>query len=213
MDAACRADGCDRQAKARGLCMRCWKRWDYAGRPDTPPPVPPRYPKPVCSVEGCGKELSGSNSGMCRYHWLRRNGSAVEEFIYRGITFRRYPDANQPSHQRYFKPGGADAARGVEALHREIYKDNFGPIPDGWHVHHADGDWNNNDPSNLKAIPQEEHWSEHHTVGFWNDREAVREHLDRIRPMASEWHRSKEGRRWHSEHAKRQSTGIQPDNE
>ena len=40
-------------------------------------------------------------------------------------------------------------------LHRVIFEDTYGKIPEGWDVHHHDFNKLNNDPSNLVALP---HW-------------------------------------------------------
>ena len=42
-------------------------------------------------------------------------------------------------------------------LHREIWKDNNGPIPAKYHVHHIDGNRSNNALQNLTCIPGSEH--------------------------------------------------------
>lgn len=48
-------------------------------------------------------------------------------------------------------------------LHKEVYEDNFGKIPRGFIVHHKDGNKQNNDPSNLEAIPEYHHLKYTHT--------------------------------------------------
>lgn len=52
-------------------------------------------------------------------------------------------------------------------LHRAIYESVFGPIPAGWHVHHVDGNNQNNHFCNLMAVPPDEHAREH-SVGKTN---------------------------------------------
>ena len=42
-------------------------------------------------------------------------------------------------------------------LASRIYKKHHGPIPDGYEIHHVDGDRFNDDISNLVAISHEEH--------------------------------------------------------
>ena len=54
--------------------------------------------------------------------------------------------------------------------YRKIYEDNFGPIPldsDGrtYDIHHIDGNHNNNDPTNLKAVSIKEHYDIHYSQG------------------------------------------------
>ena len=47
-------------------------------------------------------------------------------------------------------------------LHRLIYEENFGSIPNGFCIHHLDNDKNNNNPSNLILMSK----SNHHKLHF-----------------------------------------------
>ena len=47
-------------------------------------------------------------------------------------------------------------------LHRLIYEENFGSIPEGFHVHHLDKDKSNLDPSNMILLSK----SNHHKLHF-----------------------------------------------
>src|SRR5205085_2608235 len=85
-----------------------------------------------------------------------------------------------------------------ESLHREIWKKHRGEIPTGMHVHHRDGDPLNNAPDNLECVTPKEH-AALHAAEFRDERRARMNHA---RPFASAWHRSDEGRRWHSTHAR-----------
>lgn len=40
---------------------------------------------------------------------------------------------------------------------RRLYERQYGPIPDGAHIHHLDGNPFNNDPANLIAVSPEVH--------------------------------------------------------
>lgn len=51
-------------------------------------------------------------------------------------------------------------------LYRKIYEDHYGPIPKGYHVHHIDGNHENNDPENLMAVTPEEHARLHVEMGL-----------------------------------------------
>lgn len=126
----------------------------------------------------------------------------VETVIFNGIRFRRYPFSAHLNHQRYFTPGSSDIRRGVEALHREIWKHHHGAIPAGHDIHHLDDDPLNNDIANLAAVLPDVHKAEHEREGKWSGSRRVRKNLDEIRPLASAWHGSDEGRAWHSEHAR-----------
>lgn len=54
------------------------------------------------------------------------------------------------------------SARPALVLHKEIWKDNYGVIPDGCHIHHKDHDKANNNIDNLMCLTQRSHASHHH---------------------------------------------------
>lgn len=89
-------------------------------------------------------------------------------------------------------------------LHRYVWEFHKGEIPNGYHIHHVDHDKTNNDIENLKAISASEHTSLHGTErGLTHYDELIKNLNENVRPKASEWHGSEEGRKWHSEHAKK----------
>lgn len=52
--------------------------------------------------------------------------------------------------------------RAYHIVSRDIWEKYHGEkIPDGWQVHHKDGNWDNIHPDNLDATPLKEHWVEH----------------------------------------------------
>lgn len=120
--------------------------------------------------------------------------SEVDAVEYKGIVFRRYPESDNLSDRRYYRPNGERIEEGVEALHREVWRDHHGEIPDGHHIHHVDGDPTNNDIGNLECLSPEEHAEKH------PDRTLSPEAIEEGIEAAKEWHRSEEGREWHSEH-------------
>ena len=135
-------------------------------------------------------------SAIRRYTPSVASSEAVE---FNGIEFRRYPDAVRRCDRAYFTPSASARDRGVESLHREIWKAAHGPIPPGNHIHHVDGDPLNNDLSNLECLSAAAHHQHHATDPVWLFDEGVRKlGLER----AAEWHRSPEGRAWHREHGK-----------
>jgi len=120
------------------------------------------------------------------------------EIFYRGIWYKRNPNAKQRAHRVYYSP---PRESGYDDLHREIWRDNHPgeEIPKGWHIHHDDHDPFNNDPCNLVLRSPKDHGQEHKDEFA----EARREHMDAIRPLAAEWHASDEGHAWHVEHGRR----------
>lgn len=98
---------------------------------------------------------------------------------------------------RYFQRDG-------RRLHREVWAAANGAIPDGWHVHHRDGNCSNNHPSNLQILSAVEHLS-HHAVEY--SQSALQRwhsgHGATMLELAAQWHKSDEGRQWHREHYQR----------
>lgn len=120
----------------------------------------------------------------------------VDAIEYNGIVFRRYPDSNNPADRKYYRPSGTHIKDGVEALHREVWKDHNGEIPDGHHIHHKDGDPTNNDIENLECVSPQEHAERHPDIGGVESEE----HHEKMLEAAKGWHKSDEGREWHKEH-------------
>lgn len=227
--ATCTIEGCTNPiaVKSRGWCNVHYKRWHRLGDPNA---TVREGRTTTCSVEGC---TAGGDiiRGFCHKHYTRwkrhgdplainateRGSVRVEAVEFNGITFRRYPDSDNAAHARYFKPGGQWINKGVQALHQEVWKAAHGPIPDGYEVHHRDRDFTNNDLANLECIPRADHRAEH-AEEFSRIMRSERQlaHLAAIRPLASAWHRSEEGRAWHREHARKvdaSGTGVQPHDE
>ena len=102
----------------------------------------------------------------------------VESITFNGITFRRYPDSPKSAHRNYYWPSGNYRKRGTGALHVEIWRASYGAIPDGYLVHHRDGNPLNNEVDNLQLVTHREHAAIH-----WQDPDRLergRQHMERI---------------------------------
>lgn len=53
--------------------------------------------------------------------------------------------------------------------YRKIYEEHNGPIPEKYEIHHIDGNYLNNDPTNLACVPTEEHYAIHYSQEDWMD--------------------------------------------
>ncbi len=117
---------------------------------------------------------------------------------YRGISFRK--DAKTG----YYLAAKPTRGKIRERLHVFLWRMEKGDIPEGHHIHHIDGDKENNAIENLTCILQRDHLSHHMKEQIEKDPQKYRDRMEVIRPLASAWHRSEEGRAWHSKHAKEQ---------
>lgn len=117
-----------------------------------------------------------------------------------GYWYRQYPDAKRRNSRVYWvrtKSGG-----GAKYLHVDVWEKHYGPVPEGWHVHHLDHNPANNDITNLQAMDPSEHLS-HHQENLSPERiQKRKEHIDSVRDLTKTWHASEEGRQWHREHVK-----------
>ena len=84
-------------------------------------------------------------------------------------------------------------------LHRYVWEYYKGEIPKRYHVHHRDGNKNNNDISNLELLTPGEHLFFH-----GKEEKNIKKMQERVQPIgttrAIEWHRTPEGKKWHEEH-------------
>lgn len=124
--------------------------------------------------------------------------------IFNGYSFRRDKKTG------YFLSAKLISGK-RKRLHVYVWEFHNGEIPNGYHVHHIDGNKNNNEIENLQLLTATEHCKEH-----WKD--CSEEKLEKLRknlienaiPKAKEWHKSEEGREWHSEHGKLAYANRQP---
>jgi hypothetical protein len=91
--------------------------------------------------------------------------------------------------------------QGSSSLHRAKWEYYRGPIPEGFDVHHRDGDGANNAMANLELVEHSEHMRQH-TLERIARGELKPPSAVALR-LAAEWHASDEGLAWHSENGKR----------
>jgi HNH endonuclease len=117
-----------------------------------------------------------------------------EQVIYEGETF------HVQSTGRYFQSGRKDAPERL--LHRRIWADRNGAIPEGKVVHHRDGNWRNNAIENLELQERRAHARAHLRDRISRDPGYQLRNLAKAQAAAPEWHASPDGLAWHSTHGK-----------
>lgn len=105
---------------------------------------------------------------------------------------------------RYYQSGRHSKNAKERILHRRIWIDNFGAIPDGMEIHHKNGDWTDNTTDNLELTTRSVHQRNHMMERMKDPAflEKSRRNLDLAREAAKAWHGSPEGLEWHRQHGK-----------
>lgn len=94
---------------------------------------------------------------------------------------------------KYFSDSASD---GIRRLHRAVWFTYHGTIPEGFDVHHIDGDRDNNQIENLLCLPRGIHLRDHGLAQSVRMADVGRayQHLTKA------WHSSPEGKEWHRLH-------------
>lgn len=72
-----------------------------------------------------------------------------------------------------------------------------------FHIHHIDGDKGNNEITNLALVDEHIHTAYHSRKYASAHAEELKQRAEENRPLAKEWHGTKEGHEWHREHWER----------
>ena len=128
-----------------------------------------------------------------------------ETIEYNGFRFIRYPESKSQSDRSYYRGWiKRDGKTVKEYLHRYMWECANGPIPKGYDVHHIDGNHDNNTLDNFALVLNENHVKHHHENISEGRKAKLRKVLEDNRQKAADWHKSEEGRKWHSQNSKKQ---------
>lgn len=94
---------------------------------------------------GCGMDPGGEPAGSALLNPTQLPDGRQE---FQGVVYSRYACGYMCRSPRY--------------LHLEVYRANFGPVPDGMVVHHKDHCSTNNSADNLVLLTRAEHAAAHH---------------------------------------------------
>lgn len=97
----------------------------------------------------------------------------------------------------YYLCGRYFQRKGVR-LHRKVWEYHNGEIPQGYDIHHIDGDRANNNLSNLALIDEHKHMSLH--MKEPERIEKSKQSIVKAMEKAKEWHKSEAGLEWHRNH-------------
>ena len=126
-----------------------------------------------------------------------------ETIIYNGKRFHRYPNSKRRQHAVYYWKHDSSNKPPVP-LHRQIWVDNFGEIPKGFHIHHKDQNTLNNQLDNLELISASNHAKSHSNQPerLQKQREFAIANNKMLQEATKKWRHSTEGKEWHSKHTK-----------
>jgi uncharacterized CHY-type Zn-finger protein len=108
------------------------------------------------------------------------------------------------NNRTYYQYEGRYFTSHTRKMHRDVWEFYNGEIPKGYHIHHIDGNPSNNEISNLQLIEASEHLRMEGKRRHQENPEWSKEFYTKGIELAKEWHKSVDGRLWHSEKAKKQ---------
>jgi len=121
-----------------------------------------------------------------------------EHTEYKGDTYRRHKESDNATGKYFHRQVERDGKKTIEMLHRRVWREHNGEIPDGYVIHHKDGDELNNSIENLECITPAEHVSRHPEVGgFYSDEQEAN-----FRDALREFFKTEEGRELSRKRAK-----------
>lgn len=95
-------------------------------------------------------------------------------------------------------------------LHVYVWEKANGSVPNGYDIHHKDGDKDNNEIGNLQLLTRSEHQA-HHAANITEEEKKRRaERIIGLQDKAKAWHKSEEGKAWHKQHAKEVAENRKP---
>jgi hypothetical protein len=118
------------------------------------------------------------------------------------LTKKSFP-TQEFNGRKYYQYEGRYFTSHKRKMHRDVWEHYNGKIPKGYHIHHIDGNPSNNDISNLQLMEASEHLTMEVKKRHKQNPEWSKRFYEKGIEMAKDWHKSEEGRKWHSEHAKK----------
>lgn len=185
MTALCSMPSCTHIARARGWCSTHYTRWYKHGDPNIVlphsgwPKMPPRpkMVRPPCKFPGCERLSAKSCKGWCQTHhsrWYRHGDPSVvkpSNWVRTDVVTR--------IRQRVVDEGGCLVWQGSRLptgygvigvqnrsryVHRLMWEDVNGAVPDGKQLHHICRNRACCNPDHLQALTVKEHRAAHRVM-------------------------------------------------
>lgn len=131
---------------------------------------------------------------------------APDSVEFNGVTYRLMGGVRRYYLSQAKSTRDRKGAKGLHVAVWEFYSGQRVPPGRKFNVHHRDENTFNNFYENLECISRRAHIHEHPL----HDPEKQARHLAAIRPLSTAWHRSPEGREWHSRHMQETQASLQP---
>lgn len=100
----------------------------------------------------------------------------------------------------YYLCSTKDSTGSRKRMHVYVWEYYNGLVPEGYHIHHIDGNKSNNTIENLQLLSATEHEKLHGEMLTDEQIECARKNMMKASVASKEWHGSKEGHEWHKRH-------------
>lgn len=115
--------------------------------------------------------------------------------VFNGVIYKLYPGFKYFKQHTYY-------------LHHKVWEFYKSKRKNGYHIHHINGNVNDNRIENLEEIESSEHLSLHAKMRIKDDKDWFESFHKKGIEAAKEWHKSEEGIKWHKEHALKFNFGV-----
>ncbi len=148
----CLIKGCKKFAEGRA-CRMHHARMHFHGDYNYVRYPPRTKPKGVCHVPKCPKSIT-NGARICPMHYYRMRVHGDYDYV--------NPKLGKGSIRNGYRKFTVNGKRDFE--HRIVWVKRFGPIPNGFDIHHKNGNRLDNRIKNLQLMSEKAHAKLHHSL-------------------------------------------------